>query len=330
MRIGDWESAPGLSRVYGTIRELDLETNIAELETFGFTVVPPEKVHAPGLVDRLQRRLLAIAAERNGGTAPDLETGGTHADMLSPAGQHLFFLLNAGPEFEEALTNPTVLALVTYLMGDDVVLSSCTSILKGPGTRPLPLHSDTPVRAPFPAQSLVCNATYLLTDYTREDGALCFVPGSHRLTRQPTMGENFASIREANGNFAGPWGTAPGVTDTAPGAVPVEAPKGSLVVWHGNTWHGAFNRVTPGIRMNLILYFCSPWIRPQEAYRELLPAAILDRNDEHFARLVGRNVHHGWAEEGPENAPGAAFERHRRRANALVEVAPAATVGAAR
>jgi ectoine hydroxylase-related dioxygenase (phytanoyl-CoA dioxygenase family) len=108
------------------------------------------------------------------------------------------------------------------------------------------------------------------------------------------------------------------VVHAAPRTVPIEAPMGSLVVWHGNTWHGAFNRRSPGIRINLIYYFCSPWLRPQEAYRELLPDEIIERNGEEFARLIGRGVNYGWGSEGPDWEYGVAFDRHRRRPNACV------------
>ena len=165
----------------------------------------------------------------------------------------------------------------------------------------------------------MCNATYLLSDYSRENGALCFVPGSHRAMRQPLASENFdfgrldprAAMEEG---ALGDLDLAK-ITE-APNIVPVKALAGSLVVWHGNTWHGAVNRTSPGLRVNLVLFFCSPWLRPQEAYRECVPDEILARNDERFAGLMGRNMHFGWTAEGPVRRPWIAFERHRRRANA--------------
>src|SRR5689334_6813544 len=117
MEIGEWTAARGLSELYRAIRGAGLETNVAELETFGFTVVPPEQGASPELIDRLVDRIVEIAADRNGGVKPDVERGTTHTDMAAPNGQHLFYLLVEDPAFVEALMNPTVLALVTYLMG---------------------------------------------------------------------------------------------------------------------------------------------------------------------------------------------------------------------
>ena len=39
MEIGDWRSTRDLNDLYRQIRELGLETNLAELDAFGFTVI---------------------------------------------------------------------------------------------------------------------------------------------------------------------------------------------------------------------------------------------------------------------------------------------------
>jgi len=39
MEIGDWAATRDLNRIYADIRALGLETNLAELEAFGFTVI---------------------------------------------------------------------------------------------------------------------------------------------------------------------------------------------------------------------------------------------------------------------------------------------------
>lgn len=86
------------------------------------------------------------------------------------------------------------------------------------------------------------NATWCLTDYTRENGALAYVPGSHRKGSDPVEGA------EKN-------------------AIAAEAPKGSLLVFHGATWHGAYPRQTPGMRLAVANYYRHPSIQPQEDLR---------------------------------------------------------------
>jgi ectoine hydroxylase-related dioxygenase (phytanoyl-CoA dioxygenase family) len=156
--------------------------------------------------------------------------------------------------------------------------------VKGPAVLPLFLHADQPMND---ADAVLCNATYLLTDYTTSNGALCFVPGSHRHRRQPLPAEDFSfdgmTFAEAYAHV-----DKGGELETRPpaGAVAVEAPAGSLVVWHGNTWHGAFARTEPGLRVNLILVFAKPFLEPQERYVDELDVPPLKDAGRELRRLV--------------------------------------------
>lgn len=54
--------------------------------------------------------------------------------------------------------------------------------MKGPNSSELLLHTDhwaMLIPSPYPAYPLYINTHWLLTDYTKEGVALCFVPGSH-------------------------------------------------------------------------------------------------------------------------------------------------------
>ena len=302
---------------FASLMKMGLGQYVAELENFGYTVVPPELSGASDLLKPLLKAITRISSERNNGTKPDFKTGASHSEGMGPAGQHLFFLLGEDPVFQQAMMNPVVVNFVKYLIPDPII-SSVTSMLKGPGFMPLHLHSDQPIH-PIP-RSLVCNTTYVLSDYTRDNGALCFVPGSHKLMRHPGPAENFSlgdgiSGEELRRKFNAGESLAD-VFKSPPNAKAVKAKKGSLVIWHGNTWHGAFNRTNAGLRANLILYWCSAALRPQEPYREQLSDAVIKAGGEEFAQLIGKGIHNGWMSEGPERKPGAAFERHRKRGNA--------------
>lgn len=303
-------SATRINEIYPTIKALGLTQHVAEIEGLGYTVIPPELVGPPELVAGLLQRICEISIEDRG-QPPDLALGTSHADAVDPV-ERQSFLLARGRVFEQALMNPAVQALVHYLLGGEAVLSSCLARIKGVGGLPLLLHTDQSFHpAPLP---LVCNATYLLTDYDRDNGALCFVPGSHRLERNPLPAENFGfgGLDRAEAEAVLAEGGSVEVSEPSNLAV-VEAPAGSLVVWQGNTWHGAVCRSAPGLRVNLILYFCNKWLRPQEAYRECLPQKIFDRNDEQFARLMGAEVFYGWGPEGADFDPQTAFATARQR-----------------
>lgn len=280
MEIADWQATSDLNDLYREIRRLDLEQNIAELDNFGFTIVEPDKVAPPGFADRLLEAILSIVEKRTG-VRPDLKGGSTHIDLPRGTGDEHYWLLFEDRVFEEALMNPVGLALATYLLGESCVLSVQSALLKGPGKEPLGLHCDNvTIPSPFPPYAQVCNTTWLLTDYSKENGALCFVPGSHKLHRHPTAAERL--------NFEN--------------AVPVEAQRGSMVAWSGNQWHGAFPRTAPGLRVGMLFGFQRSYVRPFEPYKEKTPKEILDRNPPRFAKLMGQDVFQGFEAEGPDYA----------------------------
>ena len=274
------------------LRQLDLVEHCKELDEQGFTVIPPEKLGCTKeFMEELRDTVLRIAQERSG-VKPDYHNGETHTGMNSPAGQHLFYLLFEDPIFEEALMNPVVRSLMKYLLGPGNVLSSSTSFVKGPGKVPLPLHSDSFINQ---TQKLPTNANcaYCLSNYEgREGGSICFVPGSHKFGNRPLNDQ---------------------VDPIKMGAIPVIAPFGSLICWNGNTWHGAYNKITPGLRVNLTLFHCSPSIVTQERYRETVTDEMLERNGKEFAIVMGQYNHWGFQEEGPSYAPGEAATLDRIR-----------------
>lgn len=255
---------------------LNLQPYIAEVDTLGYTIVPPEVAAPAGFGLRLRDAVLDVA-ERRTGARPQLDDDPRYRDPAVPFGQNFAYLLFEDDVFQEAILNPVVLTLVTHLLGENAILSNCLAFIKGPGRDELALHSDNVyVPNPFPVHAPVCNATWLLTDYSRDDGALCFVPGSHQFGRHPQPGE---ALDER---------------------VAVEAPAGSLAFWHGNTWHGAFARRNPGVRMNLINAFMRMNMRPQEPYGDHVTAEQLRRHPPRFATLLAQHVGYGWTEEGPD------------------------------
>ena len=110
--------------------------------------------------------------------------------------------------------------------------------------------------------ALNANGTWNLTEYTKADGCLAYVPGSHRM-KGPTAGPE--------------------------AAVPVEAQRGSLIVWHGATTHGAFPKLTPGLRLTLVTYFRHQAILPQEEIKNGFPRELAEDcvNPDLFCELAG-------------------------------------------
>jgi len=268
MEIGTWPTAGFLSELYPQLRQLGLETNIAELAAFGFTVLPPEKTGPAGLTDRLLDAVLRISRHR-ARVEPDLSDGSSHRDMRHPLGQLMRFVLWEDRVFEQAMLCPAVLGLVTWLLGPNCVLSLCDAMIRGPGVNRLGLHTDDIDRSqPILGPDITSvNTTWLLTDYTREGGALAFVPGSHRWRREPGAADVPVFTNEL---------------------VPIEAPAGSVVVWGNHTWHAGLPRQVPGLRVTLFYNFARAYIQTQEPFRETCTQEALDRNPRRFAMLMNQ------------------------------------------
>lgn len=267
------------------VRELGLQEYCELADEQGFAVIPPEKVAPPEFIERLRNTVLRVAEQRTGQKFSLDQNGNQGHYRTEPCsdGQFLlYYLLFEDRIFEEWLNNKTMKAMVDYYMRGEGQLSSLTSFVKWKGGDygdSLGLHSDTPrpVSGQLPKGcNDVVNSALALTDYSKEDGAIAFVPGSHKLCRYPQPGE--------------------GVDE----AVAVEAPAGSLIFFNGNVWHGAFPKKTEGLRLNITTYCCHQRLKTQEQYQWFVPREMLERNPPEFARFVGAADVLGWRKHGPE------------------------------
>jgi hypothetical protein len=281
MNIDDWNTPDGVTSAYRRVRELGLETNLAELEAFGFTVVEPEKTGAPpDFAGKLLDAVMAIADKE------DRNVVSLNAHETRPAyGRQLFHLLNKDPIFVDAVMNPVSLAIGTYFTGASCRLYNAAVFLKEGEAKCTHLHSDsTGVPPPLPFYGNLINISWILTDYTLETGTLCMAPGSHRLCRHPTPGEQ--------PRFMG----GPGDDSIC---VPLIAKPGSLAIFNGNTWHGSYPKNDAALRVHFATGFCRNYVNPAEDFSDI-PESTVARGGAEFARLIGRTAWQGFGSEGPK------------------------------
>ncbi|MCZ6888244.1 MAG: phytanoyl-CoA dioxygenase family protein [Gammaproteobacteria bacterium] len=285
------------------VEKLGLERHAVELDAKGYTVIPPDKVASHEFVQRVTDTVLRVAEQRTG-VAHALDKPGNPGKYITQVtggdSYLLFYLLFEDPVFEEWLENPVLGTMIDYMLRGQGQLSSMVAFVRWchpdiDDKLTLGLHSDSPgsPEGVIPqGYDLVCNSALVLTPYTRENGALAIVPGSHRLCRQPLPGE--------------------GIDD----AVAVEAPVGSLILWRGGTWHGAFRRTTPGIRLNLTSYHCHRSLKTQERYQYHVPDEMLARRSSRFARILGADDAQGWGADGPDYVRAARYKTRTVEATA--------------
>lgn len=281
MQIGDWKAVAGMAGIYRQAREMGLERNLAELEAFGFTVVEPQNTGAPaGFAEKLLETVERLAAEEDE-KAVDLNLH----DNKPAFGRQLFHLINKDPIFVDAVMNPAAQVIGKYLMGASNRLYSIVAFMKDGGAKPTMMHSDsTGVPPPLPFYGNVCNISWVLTDYTPENGTLCMVPGSHRLCRHPTPSE----LPKFMGGLA---------DDDV--CVPVLAKPGSLAIFHGNTWHGTYPKTSNTLRVHIAMALCRNYVNPAENFNDIADATVA-RGGSEFARLIGRTQWQGYGSEGPK------------------------------
>ena len=263
-----------------SIRRLKLESKVADLEVNGYTIIGPHEFDDRGLAGRLRDAILRIS-KRETGVEPDVRDGTTHSGGAMALGEARFYMLLEDPVFEEALMHEVPLSMVSYLLGASCLISSLSTAIRGPGTPALPLHTDMILApSPFPSYAQVANIFWTLTDVTPDGGSTFFWPGSHKFCRRPTAHECADTSR----------------------FVPISAAAGSIVVWHGNTWHGAGEKRTPGLRITMPMFFCRSYFTPQESYRDKVSAAALARNSPRFAELIGAKHPYPFSRSGPDYA----------------------------
>jgi hypothetical protein len=282
MEIGNWKATPELGDIYRKARELGIETNLAELEAFGFTIVEPEKAAPAGFTDRMLEAVLALEARES----PDVVDMMNIPQEQRPVyGRSLFRLPAKDPVFAEAILNPVALTLAKYLTGASNHIYNSAALLKRGKAGTTRMHCDSVgFSSPLPPYGATCNTSWILTDYTQETGSFFIVPGSHRYCRQPGATDLPKFMGGPNDDEVG---------------IPVVAKPGSLFVFSGNLWHGTYPKQDEALRVHCAVMYARNYVYPGESFADI-PDEWVDTYGTEFARLVGRRAWQGYGDEGPD------------------------------
>jgi ectoine hydroxylase-related dioxygenase (phytanoyl-CoA dioxygenase family) len=107
---------------------------------------------------------------------------------------------------------------------------------------------------------------WAVTDFTRENGATRFVPGSHTRDRAPRLGEE-------------------------PETVAAEMSRGSVLVYNGSLWHGGGANDTVSRRIGIAMNYCAGWIRQQENQQLGIPLDVVRGFSPRLRRLCGFGIY---------------------------------------
>ena len=173
------------------------------------------------------------------------ELGQTIEDPTNPGVRRLCNLMGKAPEFLSLALHPAVLAFARLTIGPEIRWQAMNAHdpVAGAAEAHQPMHAD---RMFFDGCVGYMNCIWALDEFTPERGGTRLLTASHRR----------------------PWPTADELEDpigAVPGEEQVSCPAGSLILTHGDLWHGGCaNHAAQGVTRRAIhLGFACPATRPQ-------------------------------------------------------------------
>jgi ectoine hydroxylase-related dioxygenase (phytanoyl-CoA dioxygenase family) len=180
--------------------------------------------------------------------------------------QRIYALFAKTRLFDRAATDPLLLAVLDEVLGH-YQLSAPVGICIGPDEQAQILHRDDSVYpVPEPHPPLVVNTMWPLDEFTAENGATRFIPGSHAW--QP--------------------GRRPAPDDPVVQAV---MSPGSAMFYLGSLWHGGGANQTSQARLGVILEYAAGWLRQQENNLLAVPRSVVRELPERLQELLGYNIY---------------------------------------
>ncbi len=183
-------------------------------------------------------------------------------------------VLAISPTSPELVAHPRVMEVADAILLDYCLnyrIGSLTAIEIHPGETDQNLHTDDSIYPiQMPGMQLQISALWALEDFTKENGATRVALGSHNSDthRYKTPEERFA--------------------DTIVQAV---MPKGSVLFYLGNTWHGGGANRTDKSRAALINTYALGWLRQEENQYLNVPREIAEKHSETIQQLMGYQLH---------------------------------------
>ena len=164
-------------------------------------------------------------------------------------------LANKGDIFRQIYAQPQILEVVEAIMGPDIRASmvNARDVLPQTGTR-MPFHMDSDKgRIRDEKGFSAATAIWMLDEFTVENGATAFVPGSHLLDKSPK--HVLADLNTSH-----------------PDEVIIEGQAGDVFVFNGHGWHAGRPNLTNSHRRGLLVHYLRADVPRPENRRQHLDA----------------------------------------------------------
>ena len=191
-------------------------------------------------------------------------------NYIEPGVRRLANLADKGEIFRIVYAHPQILEVVEAVMGQDIRASMVNA-------RDVPPH--TGVRMPFHMDSdkgrvrddkgySAATAIWMLDEFTVENGATAFVPGSHLLDKSPKH-----VLADLNASH--------------PNEIIIEGQPGDVLVFNGHCWHAGRPNLTKDHRRGILVHYLRADIPRPENRRQHLDAVNAVMLSPHERELLG-------------------------------------------
>lgn len=170
-------------------------------------------------------------------------------------------------EFDELVMHRRVLAIIESYFGEAPQLSASMGMTIYEGQTAQPLHQDSGhYNLPWPHPPLEVNSIWAFDDFTADNGATRFMPGSH-----------------TTGGEGPPEGGRP---EGEPSVA--EMPAGSVLIYDGSLWHGGGASIAEGARRRCVNnIYTRQWLRQQDNMYLSIPKETVLALPKLMQRLLG-------------------------------------------
>jgi ectoine hydroxylase-related dioxygenase (phytanoyl-CoA dioxygenase family) len=221
---------------------------------------------------------------------------GAHEDQVHLQ-RRVWNLLDKGEVFERMVQHPVVMRIVSAFLGDAFIMGSVAAnrlLPGGPGQEP---HIDYPYwdlyqRGSFPVGinssfPLNAQATILLDDFTPENGATAYWPGSQKVLSYP-------DDEALSANAARQTGSA-----------------GDCIVFNGMVWHCAMPNRSGTDRTGVLVEYLAKFVTPLEDQQRGVRQEVVDRATPMLRQLM--SLDYPYPTLLDEAEAGVAYGRHAKR-----------------
>ena len=236
---------------------------LTELQVLGYTIIENviDESEAHMMRDFVVENAFSIGVEhRHRGTA-----------------RHLANLVTLDPMFLSVINHDAVLPYIEAIMGENLILGSLSARVVRPREGKQTLHSDVPIKMHQYGDDapLMMNTVWALSDLNPDNGGTRLVPGSHQ-----------SHLFEPPDGLELPHEMQPTLR------------AGSVVIFHGQTWHGGGANNTDELRTAMFGHYRNgEWLRfqcdPHDGFKSEWLAQMTTRQKELLRMTNGIDHRHG-------------------------------------